>query len=54
MERSEGKEVDISSPLVNSLSERSLSHALNSGDQGELAEVQLCNWRHLERALPGC
>lgn len=39
-------------PLVNILSERSLSHALNSGevyDQGELAEVQLSYWRHLER-----
>lgn len=44
-------------PIVNILSERNLSHALNSGevydDQGEL-EVQLSNWRHLETALLGC
>lgn len=44
-------------PLVNILPDRrSLSHALVSGEvyQGEFAEVQLCNWRHLERALLGC
>lgn len=44
-------------PLVNILSERSCSHAFNSGevfdDQGEL-EVQLCSRRHLERAFHGC
>lgn len=44
-------------PLVNPLSERSRSHAFNSGevydDQGEL-EVQLCSRRRLERAFHGC